>query len=106
MDPTLPSSQGVCYGDDAPSFACLEDCELVAGNGAFCMHDHPIRARCVPYGTTLPEAYDCWQNGGHMDPQELSCTTSAQCMVSADCHDLGYPFHFFCDGTLRCVTNE
>lgn len=106
MDPTLPSNQGVCYGDEAPSFACLEDCELVAGNGAFCMHDHPGRARCVPYGTTLPEAYNCWQDGGHMDPQELSCTTSAQCFQASDCHALGYPFHFFCDGTLRCVTNE
>ena len=97
------SSVGTCYQASPPSWGCLADCEALLGNGAFCMHDHPGAARCVPVGTTTPEAHNCWNSGGHMDPQELACTLQAECGNSADCHNLGYPTYFVCDGTLRCI---
>jgi hypothetical protein len=98
-------STGTCWNDPPPSWACLADCEALLGNGAFCMHDHPDHARCVPVGTSLPEASNCWWDGGHMDPQELACTTAPECGVAAGvtCQQLGYPDYFVCDGTLRCV---
>ncbi len=106
QDPTWPGNQGICFGDDAPNFACLEDCGLVINQHAFCMPDHPGRARCVPAGTTVPEATICWENGGHMSASTGSCTNAPQCSNAADCHVAGYPGHFYCDNSLRCVTNE
>jgi hypothetical protein len=100
------NATGTCYVDDnLPAFGCLADCEALLGNGAFCMHDHPDHARCVPVGTTLPEASNCWWFVGHMDPQTLSCTSEEECVNDSDCHDLGYPIYFDCDASLRCVPN-
>jgi hypothetical protein len=101
------SATGICLGQDPPSWQCLADCEQLLGNGAFCLHDHPDQARCVPYGTTLPEASNCWWDGGHMDPNELACTFDPECGVAAgvSCQDLGYPAYFVCDASLRCVAD-
>lgn len=101
------SSVGTCWKDPPPSWGCLADCESLLGNGATCMTDHPNGARCVPVGTTLPEASNCWWDGGHMDPQELECTMTPECGPAApggvSCADLGYPDYFVCDGSFRCV---
>lgn len=97
------SATGTCYDDPPPTWGCLADCEELIGPGAFCMHDHPDHARCVPVGTTTPEASNCWWDGGHMDWQELECTLAEECVSSEDCWDLGYPSYFICDANVRCV---
>jgi len=97
------AGQGTCYQADPPAWACLADCERLLGNGAFCMHDHPDHGRCVPVVTTRPAATTCWEQGGHMDPGELECSYAPECIVTADCAELGYPGYFACDPTLRCV---
>ena len=107
-------SYGTCYRDPPPLFACLANCEDLLGSGAFCMNDHPVRARCVPYGTTTPEAYNCWESGGHMDPNQLACTGQPECGAGAPswnghpsptCQDLGYSAYFVCDASQRCVVD-
>lgn len=126
-DGQLNCDEGSCFGDDTrgvnsawgqcfdepPTFACLADCEELLGNGAFCMTEHPDHARCVPVGTGVPEASNCWWEEGHMDPQTLDCTSTPECgpgatpLPGADhppsCGDLGYPPYFICDGSQRCV---
>jgi hypothetical protein len=104
----VASAVGTCYVDPPPSWGCLADCEALLGDGAFCMTQHPDGARCVPYGTTLPEASNCWWDGGFIDPEE-GCVTEVddqgalECNHTSDCAALGYPATFVCDATLRCV---
>lgn len=97
------SATGICYQANPPSWACLADCEMLLGNGAFCMNDHPGGGRCVPVATATNEAHNCWNAGGHMDPQALSCSFQPECVSTPDCHNLGYPSYFACDGTNRCI---
>jgi hypothetical protein len=122
-DVQAPCAVGSCFGDDTdgpasswgqcfvepPTFACLADCEALLGNGAFCMTDHPDHARCVPVGTTLPEASSCWLDEGHMDTNTLACTATPECGPGApgavSCADLGYPPYFVCDTSQRCVVD-
>ncbi len=117
-DLKLPCQQGQCWGDDTygtyaaigtcymdppPAWGCLANCEKLMGKGAFCMHDHPDHARCVPVGTTVPEASNCWWDGGHMDPKTLKCTKAAQCSTQTSCQSLGYPAYYTCDYDGRCI---
>lgn len=97
------SATGTCYDTPPPAWGCLADCEMLLGNGAFCMNHHPGGARCVPQGTSTSEAHNCWNSGGHMDPQELACTLQSECISNQACQALGYPVYFVCDGTLRCI---
>lgn len=94
---------GTCYRDPPPAWGCLADCERLLGEGAFCLHDNPGKARCVPVGTTHVEGITCWEGGGHMDPNTLTCTHVEECTTNQQCRDLGYPEYFSCDQSLRCV---
>lgn len=101
---------GTCYGDEPPAFVCLANCEGVMGPDAFCMTDHPGGGRCVPQGTPTPDAHNCWEGGGYIDPEgdcaQYECGPLAD--LAADppitCQDRGYPNTYKCDeGTFRCV---
>jgi hypothetical protein len=120
-DLTLPCDEGACWGDDTggpsnatgtcyrdppPSWGCLVSCEALMGAGAFCLHDHPGGARCVPYGTGLPHVFDCWEDGGYYSANSECATHEcgpAAVPAPATCQDLGYPSYFVCDGSFRCV---
>jgi hypothetical protein len=106
-DDTGPGNvTGTCYRDPPPSWGCLANCPALLGAGAFCLHDHPGGARCVPYGTGLPDLFDCWNDGGYFNA-DSECVTH-ECgplatPVPATCQDLGYPSYFVCDGSFRCI---
>lgn len=113
-DDTRGTSSGVgrCY-DDPPDFACLVDCQrLFADDHAYCMTDHPVRARCMPPTVYDPEAWPCWEQGGHIGFEE-ECVMGPECGPGAaplpghsegpTCGQLGYPPYFVCDTTNRCT---
>lgn len=109
-DDTGPGNvTGTCYHDPPPHWGCLANCEALLGNGAFCMADHPGGARCVPYGTALPDAYNCWiYDEGYIDA-DGDCSTH-ECGPAAEpanttCQDLGYPEYFVCGDAFRCIPN-
>jgi len=99
------SSYGRCF-EDPPEFACLVNCDALLNHGE-CLTDHPDWARCVPPGTGLPEASNCWWDGGHLDPNGEGCVFTAECGPDAPgdatCADLGYPPYFTCSPQHRCV---
>ena len=103
----LAMAPGTCWKDPPPSWGCLADCKALLGNGALCMTNHSDGVLCVPTGTTLPEASNCWWDGGHMDPQAMACTMTPECGPAApghaSCEDLRYPDYFVRDQSSRCV---
>jgi hypothetical protein len=106
-DDTGPGNvTGTCYRDPPPDWGCLANCEALLGTGAFCLHDHPGGARCVPYGTGLPDVFDCWNDGGYFDADSACATHECGPLATpahATCQDVGYPSYFVCDGSFRCV---
>ena len=124
-DGHTPCDVGSCFGDDTrgqdmswgrcyiepPEYACLVDCEELLGSGATCLWNHPGEARCVPNGVGLPEASNCWDDGGHLNGEgecvQYECGPEAPDAPDGtedpNCQDLGYPPYFVCDDSFRCV---
>lgn len=129
-DVQFPCNVGECWGDDtgglasavgtcfdtsapphqAPTWACLADCEHLLGQGAWCAWNHDDRARCIPGGVGLPDAVNCWNSGSWIEPNTLECAPVGvhECGNSSECQDVwGYPQPYGCvlsdEGWKRCV---
>ncbi|MBL8956039.1 MAG: hypothetical protein JNK82_35015 [Myxococcaceae bacterium] len=106
----LNSSWGECYVGTPPLWSCLADCDALLNHGE-CMQEmlaFAQRAVCVPEGTAGPDAANCQQFTGHIDPNTLACTDDPQCGPGAGgvtCAQLGYPPYFVCDASQRCIAD-
>lgn len=88
---------GHCYDEDPPSWVCLADCERLFNDPyAWCYHERPGGARCLDFLCDEPTEYECMMQGKACRYGE--CVV--ECHSQADCHDLGFPAAFVCQGNV------